>query len=253
MSEGRRALTSGDLWRIFFRSFFVQTVWNFQRIQNVGWLYSLWPALKRLYPDPAARGKIAVEHLEYFNTHPYMTNVIVGVVSGLEEDAAAGASRAGVHSAKKYMSGPLAALGDTIFWSALRPFLALAAFIAGMLCNREIWWIAPVFFLGSFNAFHLAVRGGGLLAGYRLKSKVIPFVTKFNIQRAAQAVYVLGMLLIGVAVFVVFSRMHEGRKVAAGILAASAAALFAGLPSSTLAYLVVIVSVAVSLWRWGAF
>ncbi|MBK8575838.1 MAG: PTS system mannose/fructose/sorbose family transporter subunit IID [Elusimicrobia bacterium] len=51
-------LNRRDLVRIFFRSFLIQGLWTVQRAQNLGYLYSLWPVFRRLYPkreDRASR------------------------------------------------------------------------------------------------------------------------------------------------------------------------------------------------------
>ena len=36
---------------IFLRTFFLQALWNFERLQNIGFLYILYPVFKSLYKD----------------------------------------------------------------------------------------------------------------------------------------------------------------------------------------------------------
>ncbi|MGA2090005.1 MAG: PTS system mannose/fructose/sorbose family transporter subunit IID, partial [Endomicrobiales bacterium] len=45
------------LYSVFLRSFALQAVWNFERMQNVGFAYALMPVLNVLYPDPAKRSE----------------------------------------------------------------------------------------------------------------------------------------------------------------------------------------------------
>ncbi|MEW6042584.1 MAG: PTS system mannose/fructose/sorbose family transporter subunit IID, partial [Elusimicrobiota bacterium] len=40
---------------MFFRSFLLQSVWNFERMQNVGFLFTVLPSLKKIYPDKKER------------------------------------------------------------------------------------------------------------------------------------------------------------------------------------------------------
>ena len=40
---------------LFFRTLLLQSLWNFERLQNVGFLYVLYPFLKKMYPDKEKR------------------------------------------------------------------------------------------------------------------------------------------------------------------------------------------------------
>ena len=62
------ALGAGVLARVFFRSFFLQASWNPQGMQNLGLAYALYPALKKLYPEPEAQSAAVRRHLAFFNT-----------------------------------------------------------------------------------------------------------------------------------------------------------------------------------------
>ena len=42
-------LTKKDRISVWFRSFFLQGSWNYERMQNGGWAYALIPAIKKLY------------------------------------------------------------------------------------------------------------------------------------------------------------------------------------------------------------
>ena len=153
------ALTRGDLGQIFMRSFLFQSMWSFQRMQNVGWLFSLWPVFRRLYPDPAERARAAQAHADYFNTHPYTADIILGVAAGLEERLASGQTtmpREAVVAAKKTMAGPLSALGETVFWATLRPLLLVAAVMAGALSLNPA--DGTVHMIGSFSGVYQVIR-----------------------------------------------------------------------------------------------
>ena len=119
------------LWRVFARSMFLQASWNPQGMQNLGLAYALFPALERLYPDPAAQMVVVRRHLAFFNTHPYVAAAIVGGVLFHEERIARGEeSPERVTQFKAALMGPLAALGDGFFWLSLKP---------GFLASEDDW------------------------------------------------------------------------------------------------------------------
>ena len=239
------ALHKRDLSEIFFRSVFFQTLWNFQRMQNLGWLFSFWPVLRRLYKDPAARGAAAAEHLEYFNTHPSMVNLLLGVVAGLEEDHAVGGHvrRDQILAARKLMSGPMAALGETLFGASTRPLFAVLSLSLGWIFVWDSWWAVPLIFLGLTNAVHLVVRWGGLAAGYRWKTQVVAFLMRLNLQRVAHGASLLGVGICTGAIATLWGAFGDGRAAAAGMVVGALLALRLGLSSTKLFYATIIVCI----------
>ena len=65
---------------VFFRSFFLQALWNFERMQNVGFCFSILPLLRRAAKTDIAYTAMARRHVRYFNTHPYFAPIVMGVV-----------------------------------------------------------------------------------------------------------------------------------------------------------------------------
>ena len=143
---------------ILLRSFFIQSSWNLERMQNLGFLYAILPALKRVHPDPEERKQAQLRHLELFNSQPYMASSILGAVINLEKECVREEKDAATVSTFKtnVMSG-FAALGDSLFWNTWRP---LCSALALMLAYRGSMW-APVLFLIAYNAAHLFVRVRG--------------------------------------------------------------------------------------------
>ena len=74
MSENEKVevhLRKSDLVNTWWRSTFLQASWNYERMQNVGWAFSLIPGIRRLYKSKEDRAAAMKRHLEFFNTHPY--------------------------------------------------------------------------------------------------------------------------------------------------------------------------------------
>lgn len=91
------------------------------------------PAIKKLYTNKEDQKAALKRHLEFFNTHPYVASPVLGVTLALEEEKANGAQvdDAAIQGVKVGMMGPLAGVGDPVFWFTARPMLgALGASLA---------------------------------------------------------------------------------------------------------------------------
>ena len=191
MTPGLLPLNPSILWRVAWRSFFLQVCWNFHKMQNLGFAYALTPVIRSLYPSRLTRAKAVRRHLEFFVSHPYCAAIILGVVARLEAQAVAAGelNSTEANRIKVSMMGPLAALGDTLFWATLKPFLALLGSVWILLAwsrGSEWDWLGPVFFLVVFTVFHLGVRLGGLWFGYTRGLEIIRDLRRLNPQRLAQ-------------------------------------------------------------------
>jgi len=113
-----------DIFRVFLRSFFVQSVWNYRSLISAGFGICLIPIVNRLYEDPKAKKAFLNRHLKFFNAHPYMASYALGVSIKLEEDFAAGDAEASqkLERLKKMLVSILGAVGDKLFWSVIKPF-----------------------------------------------------------------------------------------------------------------------------------
>ena len=118
-------LNKKDRLAVAWRSTFIQGSWNYERMQNGGWAFSMIPAIKKLYKTKEDRAAALKRHLEFFNTHPYIASPILGVTLALEEDRANGApvDDVAIQGVKVGMMGPLAGVGDPVFWFTVRPML----------------------------------------------------------------------------------------------------------------------------------
>ena len=122
-------ISKRDRMNIALRLTFVQANWNYERMHNVGFAYTLAPLIKKLYKSKEGRKHALQRHLEFVNTHPYLHAPIMGVVMALEEEKANGAEieDMAIQGVKIGMMGPLAGVGDPIFWGTLRPIIGAFA------------------------------------------------------------------------------------------------------------------------------
>ncbi len=216
-----RKVARGTLARVFWRCLFVQAAWNRRGMQNLGFASAIDPALRELYPDPERREEALRRHLGFFNCHPYMAAAIVGGAIHHEEKVASGAEpRAQPLQYKQTLQGPLAALGDGFFWTALRPFFGALAALGALVAG----WKAIVAAVVMYNAIHLALRIGLFRAGYAKGDAIVGEIAKLELPHAADRLRAAGAALCGLAAAVVVVRSAALSGSASGAFAALAAA-----------------------------
>lgn len=198
------------LQQVFLRSFFVQAGWNFNRLQNLGFAWSMVPALDSLYSDPQKRRAAILRHLELVNTHPYMATLLMGAVIRAEQESVElridPAPR--VSAIKMGMMGPLAAVGDTLFWATLRPLAALAAAAFAWMAPETSPVVPLLIYLCIFNAPHLLMRYSGLMQGYALGPAAGEYLRRADTRGVIAAFRLAAMILLG-AVLAAFGSFHQ--------------------------------------------
>ncbi len=221
-----------DLFRVFLRSFFIQSLWNFRGLISVGFGVCLFPVLKRLYPgkgDQQERVAFLRRHLKFFNAHPYMASYALGVTIRLEEEAAAGAPDAcqKLERLKDLLITILGALGDQLFWATIKP----ASLLVGTLgliwfqdTSQRLATLAITFLL--YNIPHFYIRYQGILDGYR---KGLDVYQSFNSEsfRQLRRFYLLlgGVALGALTVSLVWHFARQGWLPCGVFLAASLVAV----------------------------
>ena len=134
-----KKVTSNDLFWTFVRSNFLLGSFNFERMQSMGFCVAMMPILKRVYGDNTEEMKAALKrHLEFFNTQPFVAAAIMGIIGAMEEKRANGAdiSPATLSGVKVGLIGPLAGVGDPIFWGTILNYRT-NNFLRGIQCNSS--------------------------------------------------------------------------------------------------------------------
>lgn len=183
---------------VFFRSFFIQTVWNFERMQQVGLAYLLWPLVKNIFQERVIQQEIISRHLESYNSHPYLAPLIAGVLIAKEEK---GAEVEEISRTKSILAASLAAKGDSFFWALYRPFTGLLGVIItffAFLSGKLIIATGIIFFLCAYNAVHFWVKWAGFKQGYLLQEMVVEWVKQIHLQRIMNLLRLSGLVLLGV-------------------------------------------------------
>ena len=194
-----KKVTKDDLFWTFVRSNFLLGSFNFERMQSMGFCCAMMPILKRVYGDKKEEMKAALKrHLEFFNTQPFVAAAIMGIIGAMEEKRANGAdiSPATLSGVKVGLIGPLAGVGDPIFWGTIRP--VLAALGAGIALTGSI--IGPIIFFIAFNAIRLATHWYGVKYGYEKGTELVENIGGNEMHFLTEGASVLGLLVMGALV-----------------------------------------------------
>ena len=198
MAENKIKLTKADRRSVMLRSQFLQGSWNYERMQNGGWAYSLIPALKKLYPNKDDASAALKRHLEFFNTHPYIAAPILGVTLALEEERANGVEidDAAIQGVKIGMMGPLAGIGDPVFWFTVRPILG--ALGASLAASGNL--VGPLLFFFGWNAIRMAFLWYTQEFGYKAGSEITKDMSGGILKDITKGASILGMFILAVLV-----------------------------------------------------
>lgn len=195
--ELEKKLTKSDLTSMFIRSNFHQGSWNYERMQALGYCFAMVPVIKRLYTGDE-RKQALKRHLEFFNTQPFVTAPILGVTAAMEEQKANGADidDGAINGLKIGLMGPLAGVGDPIFWGTLRP--VAAALGASIALTGSI--LGPILFFVIFNAVRLAIRYYGVTYGYSKGTTIVADMAGGKLQKLTEGASILGLFVMGALV-----------------------------------------------------
>lgn len=188
-------LSKRDRMAVAWRHQFLQGSWNYERMQNGGWCYSMVPAIKKLYSKKEDQVAALKRHMEFYNTHPYVSAPVIGVTLALEEDRANGAKveDAAIQGVKVGMMGPLAGVGDPVFWFTLRPILG--ALGASLALGGSI--LGPLLFFFGWNIIRMLFLWYTQEFGYKVGTSITKDLSGGLMGKITEGASILGMFIIG--------------------------------------------------------
>lgn len=188
-------LSKSDRQKVWWRSTFLQGSWNYERMQNGGWAFAMIPAIKKLYKTKEERADALKRHLEFFNTHPYVASPIIGVTLALEEERANGApiDDITIQGVKVGMMGPLAGIGDPVFWFTVKPILGALA--ASLAMSGNI--LGPFIYFFAWNIIRMAFMWYTQEFGYKAGSRITEDLSGGILQDITKGASILGMFILG--------------------------------------------------------
>ena len=176
------------LWRWIFTS---SVSSNYEKMQALAYCYAIMPFLKFIHKgDPDGLQTAVKNHLQFFNTNPWIAPYVLGVNIGIEEKEKNNAAEA-IASLKTGLMGPLAGLGDSMF--VVIPWTIFGAIAANMALQGSaigiVLWLAVGITLKmlSFPLFEMGYKSGTSLVnslGKKLKT-------------ISECVAILGLMVVG--------------------------------------------------------
>ena len=198
MADNKITLSKSDRLMVCLRSTFWQASWNYERMQNGGYAFAMIPAIKKLYKEKADQIAALKRHMEFFNTHPYVASPIVGVTLALEQEKANGAAvdDAAIQGVKVGMMGPLAGIGDPVFWFTLRPILG--AMCASIAMDGNM--LGPIMFFLLWNILRFGFMWYTQEFGYKVGNQITENLSGNLLTNITRGASILGMFVLGALV-----------------------------------------------------
>jgi mannose/fructose/N-acetylgalactosamine-specific phosphotransferase system component IID len=175
---------------MFIRTFFIQALWNYERLQNVGFVFILKPFLDKIYLNQDRRKAALLRHMGYCNTHPYMVGLVIAIVANIENKIADGSYKEEIQEideVKRALYGPLSAIGDPFFGGTLRSAVSFVSvfmliFIVKIFDSRVQKYniLIPFVFIVLYNVVHVTVRYCLMSLGFRFGKESICMLQKFK-------------------------------------------------------------------------
>ena len=184
-----KKVSKKDITALGYRSLLNQAIFNYERMQNIGFTATLTPCLKKIYKDDKKKlAEVTEDNLEFINTHnvlvPFLEGLMVSLYEGDEDPET-------VKKIKISMFGPLAGIGDAIFWFTVMPIMS--GICASLDSEGNI--LGPILYFLVFLAVFLLrfpLAHMGYSAGVSALDKI-----QANTEKVGNAASILGVTILG--------------------------------------------------------
>ena len=191
-------------WSFFWRSWFIQASWNYERQMNMGFLYGIAPIIDKIYgknpssPEMLEKKKEAYRrHLAFYNCTPQTSAFVLGLSAAMEEEYAQHPDSFdpdSINGVKTSLMGPLSGIGDSFFQGTVR----ILAFGLGINLAQKGSILGPILaMIISFIPSFIVTYWGGKL-GYTMGNKYLQqLIGSGVIDKLMYYVNIVGLMVIG--------------------------------------------------------
>ena len=220
---------------LFIRSFFLQTGWNYQKYQNLGLFFVMWPFVKKLYRNKEDEiPSVVARYLSTFNTQPVLASFCFGALAR-QEKAITNAKTLNEfneetlewNSIKQGLTITTASIGDRLFWGTLKPLTLLLGLFISLLLGIHVFELQqeetiPLMyaFAGgaaaflAFNTIALFVKWEGIKISYETPASACFGLTKFDWNRTIYNAKKMGLsLTIGLILMGIYYYLRDFQQV----------------------------------------
>lgn len=191
------SITKKDLANLGFRTLPMEHSWNYERMMHMGYAWALMPILKKLYPEDEKFREALTRHLEFYNTTPFIISFPLGISAAMEEERANNIDTfdtKSISDVKTALMGPLAGIGDSIFWGTLR----IIATGIGTSLSLQGNLLGPILFLLAWNIPSWICRYVLSFVGFNLGTEVITQANEQGImEKLTKAASIVGLAVAG--------------------------------------------------------
>ena len=183
-----KVVTKKDLTKVFLREITYEHTWNYERMGNVGFCFSMYPVLKKLYPDK--------NHLTLYQTSHYLATFQMGITAAMEEENAQDADfdTDSIGAVKTALMGPIAGIGDSLFWGTIK------VIATGIGCSLALQGniLGPILFLLIFNIPAYLCRWFGVFLGYKMGRESMAKIVESGLMKVVMEVAsIMGIMVVG--------------------------------------------------------
>lgn len=197
--------------KAFWRSFTLYAAVSPAKQGASGFCYSLMPFIDKFYKNDENEKRAALTRsMSYFNTTITCSTFIMGLVASMEKKNSEQKDfdANSINAVKSSLMGPLAGIGDSVFWGVLRVIAAGIAVGLGSAGNI----LAPIVFLLLFNIPTFLIKYYGTFLGYKLGSEYIQKMYESGLMNIlTKAASIVGLIMVGgmTASMVTFQSVFE--------------------------------------------
>lgn len=188
--EKHGVLTKADLKKAAYRWLMSVNTFNYEGQLSSSVVFSLSPSLRKIYKKDEDYVEALNNHFKYFNTMPWIANLVLGAALAMEDKEGIKAKDT-IQDFKVGLMGPLAGIGDTLFWVLIPTIIgSIAGYMA--IQGNPVGLIAWLL----LNVFFFIVRIRMFEVGYNQGMKLF---NKFSKQLVifTEAASVLGLVVVG--------------------------------------------------------
>ena len=196
MAENEKKISKKTLNKSFNLWFWgALTCFSQEHMQTFGYLSSMLPIMKELYPDKKEQQEKIHAYTAFFNTNPMLGSVIIGTTASMEEARANGKGIDGetINDMRAGLMGPIAGIGDSLIDGTLIPILLGIAL--GMSQNGSpvgaIFYIIVWDLIAYFGQRFLYFRG------YKLGDKAVSILVGKQGKAIRHAISIIGGMVVG--------------------------------------------------------
>ena len=188
---------------MLWRSFFIQSVWNFKSMVSIGFCFAISPIGRKICKNKEDYVAFLKRHLTFFNAHPYFASYAMGAIARLEQEIHEQAEPdiSIIEKFKNALISPLGAIGDRCCWAIIRP-AALIFGLVGMAFiesqSLRVLYLLLTFVL--YNIPHIYIRLKGIIDGYNLGFDIYKQLRIENFEKLLNFFKVIGIIGLGMLI-----------------------------------------------------